>query len=292
MQPLELCVDDLGASPQRMSTILTQIEAASGIDFSGIMECELGVSGVKIHWPATLIQGGVTGRLFAKQFEVHETPHVVICADLSKSTQLPFGSPKKENIFWLADTLGNLAIQAGCIVQIIGFSGGVDFASQYAMDRRSLQIALELLKRTQAREHVDTNLMQALNYVGVQYQQKSLIIVISDFFSPLDIWKNAWMQLVHQHAVMALAVSSVSDERIPGGLAMFTGTESGAEVLAFGARKREGVVSFLAQLAREYLVDFGQFRVEDGSSAHNDALAEVLNNRQIRISAQLRRRSA
>lgn len=197
-----------------------------GLDFDDFREYQHGDEVRFIDW-------NVTARMnqpFVRKFREEREMSVVIAVDISGSAD--YGShhlSKRETAAEAAAVLGFSAIQNGDKVGLLIFANEpLLFVPPAKGTRHLLRMIREIL--TMRPENPGTSVASACDFLVRTLKRKSLVFLISDFYSdPLD---KPLGKLSHKHDTIALRVSDPLEIKLPRvGKVIMRDPETGFETL-------------------------------------------------------------
>lgn len=251
-----------------------------GLDFDDFREYQHGDEVRFIDW-------NVTARMnqpFVRKFREERELSVVIAVDVSGSAD--YGSvelSKREVAAETAAVLGFSALQNGDKVGLLIFADGpILFVPPEKGSRHLLRMIREIL--VSKPDKGGTSVAAACDFLVRTLRRKSLVFLISDFFSdPLD---RPVGKLARKHETVALRVMDPLESRLPrGGKVVMIDPETGFETLVntnnpnlrmayqkLMTRQQEGVASVF----KKHGIDFADLATQGDTMA---ALHRLLKRR-------------
>ncbi|MES3037631.1 MAG: DUF58 domain-containing protein [Bdellovibrionota bacterium] len=197
-----------------------------GMTFADFREYVPGDDVRAISWPLT----ARTGKTFIKKFEEERELTILLCVDISGSTD--FGSQKNfkgEIITYLSAVLAYAAIKNNDTVGLLLFTDRVEHYVPPRKGRNHVQRLLRDLVYFKPRGS-GTNIGEVLRYVTGILKRKASVFIFSDFMD--DDFDQAMRVLGRKHDIVAGVVTDPLETALPKmGLVEFIDPESGEQVL-------------------------------------------------------------
>ncbi len=196
-----------------------------GIEFSEIREYRLGDDIRAIDWKVT----ARFNKPFIKEFIEERDLRVYFAFDFSASGSFGNTVEKKRKAIELTATLMFSALRNNDNVGLFIFT---DFVEKYIPARKGRKHVLKLISSliTHKPKSKATNLNNSLSFISNVIKKRSILFIISDFYSedfskPLAILKN-------RHDVIAIKVQDSREFNIPDiGLIQLEDEETGEQIL-------------------------------------------------------------
>ncbi len=215
-----------------------------GIEFSEIREYQIGDDIRTIDWNVTAKMGA----LYVKQFVEERDLTVYIVFDVSASNEFGFKKEKKETAIELAASLIFAAMRNNDRVGLILFTNKVE---RFIPPRKGKRHAFKLIRELvyYQPEERGTDLGVALEYLSKIVRKRSVIFIISDFFTrdfsrPIKIMKG-------KHDIVAFNIFDIREREIPDvGYIFLEDQETGEQILV--NTSDENFRKEYSRLAKEY----------------------------------------
>jgi len=203
-----------------------------------------------------------TDRHYLKRFEEETNLRCQLLVDTSRSMDFGSGAVRKAPYArTLAATLAYFLLQQRDVVGLATFSDGLEAMLPARWRRGQWRHMLGLLDRTSTARA--TRLDRALTQIAPLWRRRSLVVIVSDFLSPVAEWDAALGRLsAAGHDVRAIQVLDPAELSLDYGKSgLWEDIESGRQLYVDPAQARS-----------RYLEKF---------SAHQEDVARVLRNRGI-----------
>lgn len=146
---------------------------------------------------------GKSDRLFVKQYEEETSLHATLCLDASGSMRYTSGTEQKfEYARKVAAALAYLMVGQSDSVGLVVFDSEVRKQIPGRSTTAHLSNLLQVLAGTEAGN--ETRLAPILHNLSAQLKRRGLIILISDFFTPIKDLSHALAHFHHKHHEMIL----------------------------------------------------------------------------------------
>lgn len=190
-----------------------------------------------------------TERFYIKEFEetTNLTCHIVLDASASMGFADEGGVSKLEYGRYLCAGLSYLMLRQRDSVSLATFSGGRH--SFVPPSARSVQLNNILLRLAETKPGGTTDLGQALSGMAERIRGRSLIVVVSDFLSPMDEIKHILRHFRYRHhEVILFQALTRSEAEFPfQAPTCFKDMETGQEVFTEPAHIREAYLRLLGE---------------------------------------------
>jgi len=199
-----------------------------GLDLADLREYQYGDDVRPIDW-------NVTARLQTPYVrEYHEDREITAWFLLDLSGSVDFGSRKVKKQSVSAEFVGVLArilTRQGNRVGALMYGSGVDTVIPARKGRRHvLQILHRMMERHEDSRNKTTDLRELLDAAAHLMRRRSLVFVVSDFFS-VPGWAELMSQLAQRHEVVAVRLHDPIEAELPDlGLLMFRDAETGEQL--------------------------------------------------------------
>lgn len=182
-----------------------------------------------------------TDRHYLKQFEDETNLRCQLLVDASRSME--FGSTPVSKAHYartLAATLAYFLLKQRDVVGLATFADSLVDVLPARWRRGQWRHLLALLERTSPAR--DTRLDRALDQVGPLWRRRSVVVIISDFLSPVAEWENALGRLVAAgHDVRAVQVLDPVEQTLDfGRSALWEDIENGRTLYVDPVQARAG----------------------------------------------------
>ena len=184
-----------------------------------------------------------TDRHYLKRFEDETNLRCELLVDASRSME--FGSTgitKAAYARTLAATLGYFLLKQRDVVGLATFADGLEDVLPARWRRGQWRRLLALLERTSpARE---TRLERALDQAAPLWRRRSIVVIVSDFLSPVAEWENALGRLAAAgHDVRAVQILDPAERTLEfGRSAIWEDIENGQRLYIEPEQARAGYV--------------------------------------------------
>ena len=221
-----------------------------GLDLADLREYQYGDDVRHIDW-------NVTARLQTPYVrEYHEDREITAWFLLDLSGSVDFGSREVKKRAVSAEfvaVLARILTRHGNRVGALMYGSGVDTVIPAGSGRRHvLQILHRMMERRENSGNQTTDLRELLDAAAHLMRRRSLVFVVSDFFSAPG-WTGLMGQLAQRHEVVAVRLHDPIEAELPDlGLLMFKDAETGEQLFvdthdhgfrsrfAAAAERREG----------------------------------------------------
>ena len=199
-----------------------------GLDLADLREYQYGDDVRHIDW-------NVTARLQTPYVrEYHEDREITAWFLLDLSGSVDFGSREVKKQAVSAEFVGVLArilTRHGNRVGALMYGSGVDTVIPAGSGRRHvLQILHRMMERRENSGDQTTDLRELLDAAAHLMRRRSLVFVVSDFFSAPG-WTGLMGQLAQRHEVVAVRLHDPIEAELPDlGLLMFRDAETGEQL--------------------------------------------------------------
>jgi uncharacterized protein (DUF58 family) len=253
-----------------------------GIDFSEIREYRAGDDVRAIDWK-------VTARFnhpFIKEFIEERNLNVYFAIDMSASGSFGSNITKKQKAIDIAASLMFAAIENNDNVGLFIFTEKIE---KYIPARKGKRHILKLLSTLISYEPVTkkTDIMNSMEAIATLLKRRSLIFVISDFYS--DDFSQPLKVMRKRHDVVALRVTDKREQELPDiGLIELEDEETGEQLLVdtsnedFRIRYKELVKEHdesLKRLFRKMKIDMVDFVTDE---PYEIVLKKFFRDRKVR----------
>lgn len=218
----------------------------SGLNFSELREYAPGDDIKHIDWRST----ARTGKTYVKSFEEERQLTVMLAVDTSLSTGAGINGSTRERALLLSSLLATLAALNNHLCGLMLFSSDVDQfikpSNKRSQGHRLLRALGESSTGTQ------TNIDQALRYFLTRVKKRSILFVLSDFFSPP--FEETLKSTSRHHDTILVAPEFSVDQIIPRrGVVDLQDPESGVRMRidASSTRSRKALEERLARRRQE-----------------------------------------
>lgn len=172
-----------------------------------------------------------TDRHYLKRFEEETNLRCQLLVDVSRSMEFGSGVVSKSNYArTLAATLGYYLLKQRDAVGLATFADGLVDVLPARWRRGQWRHLLALLERTSpARE---TRLERALEQLGPLWRRRSVVVIVSDFLSPVSEWEAALGRMaVAGHDLRAVQVLDLAEQTLNfGRTAVWEDVENGQNI--------------------------------------------------------------
>jgi len=199
-----------------------------GLDLADLREYQYGDDVRHIDW-------NVTARLQTPYVrEYHEDREITAWFLLDLSGSVDFGSREVKKQSVSAEFVGVLArilTRRGNRVGALMYGSGVDTVIPARSGRRQvLQILHRMMQRRENSGNTMTDLRELLDAAAHLMRRRSLVFVVSDFFSAPG-WTGLMGELAQRHEVVAVRLHDPIEAELPDlGLLMFKDAETGEQL--------------------------------------------------------------
>ena len=196
-----------------------------GIEFSEIRDYRPGDDIRTIDWKVTARYN----HPFVKEFIEERDLRVIFLVDFSASGSFGNNIEKKNKAIQITASLMFSALRNNDSVGLFIFTDKVE---KYIPARKGKRHILKLLKEllTFNPDGKETNLSKSLNFVGNVLKRKSLVFLISDFYS--DSFMKPLSALRHRHDIVSVRIRDKRELEIPDvGLIELEDEETGEQIL-------------------------------------------------------------
>jgi uncharacterized protein (DUF58 family) len=199
-----------------------------GLDFADLREYQYGDDVRHIDW-------NVTARLQTPYVrEYHEDREITAWFLLDLSGSVDFGSREVKKQAVSAEfvaVLARILTRHGNRVGALMYGSGVDTVIPARSGRRHvLQILHRMMERRENSRNQTTDLRELLDAAAHLMRRRSLVFVVSDFFSAPG-WTGLMGQLAQRHEVVAVRLHDPIEAELPDlGLLMFKDAETGEQL--------------------------------------------------------------
>jgi len=201
------------------------------------------------------IDWNVTARTGEPHVRVHLAERVLVTwlvLDTSASMQFGTADRRKADVAaGVAIAVGHVATRRGNRLGITTFGGPEPMLVPPRQGRVGLIGLLAALSgETDASGLGETSLGAGISRVGALAQQRSLVVVVSDFRGPLD-WRKPLLELAGRHDVVAVEVRDPSEEELPNAGDLFLVDPETGRQLRVDTRDRKLRARFAEAAAAE-----------------------------------------
>lgn len=204
-----------------------------GLEFSEVREYQEGDSFRQIDWNVSARMG----HPYIKKFEETRELNVIFLVDVSASTAIgTHGYLKSEFITELTAVLSFSALSNNDKVGLLLFSDQIE---KYSPPRKGRKSALRILRDILYHEPQSngTDLKAAIEYAYQIIPKRSIIFIISDFFS--SGYEDSMRILAGKHDVIALRILDKSEQELPdSGLLHLSDPETGKRFTIYAGNKK------------------------------------------------------
>src|SRR5712691_4869458 len=199
-----------------------------GLDLADLREYQYGDDVRHIDW-------NVTARLQTPYVrEYHEDREISAWFLLDLSGSVDFGSREVKKQSLSAEfvaVLARILTRQGNRVGALMYGSGVDTVIPARKGRRHvLQILHRMMERHEDSRNKTTDLRELLDAAAHLMRRRSLVFVVSDFFS-VPGWAGLMGQLAQRHEVVAVRLHDPIEAELPDlGLLMFKDAETGEQL--------------------------------------------------------------
>ncbi|MDZ4785376.1 MAG: DUF58 domain-containing protein [bacterium] len=232
----------------------------SGLMFSDLRQYEPGDDIKHIHWKVT----ARTGKAYVKTYEEERQLNVMLAVDISNSTN--FGSPKRksEKAFEFAALLTTLTQNTHDNIGLCLFGDRIYDFVKPSSKRTQFQRIINSLIATQNHSR-GTNLKETIIYLRENLRRKSVVFLISDFYS--SDFKEDLKLLAAKHDVIGVLLSDSLEHTLPSlGLVEFEDAESGERIVLDSGSSR----------VREKLKVLGDARAKNLRELFNESRSDLI----------------
>jgi len=253
-----------------------------GIDFSEIREYRAGDDVRAIDWKVT----ARFNRPFIKEFIEERNLHVYFAIDMSASGSFGSNITKKQKAIDIAASLMFAAMENNDNVGLFIFTEKIE---KYIPARKGKKHVLKLLSTLISYEPVTkkTDIMNSMEAIATLLKRRSLVFVVSDFYS--DDFSQPLKVMRKRHDVVALRVTDKREQELPDiGLIELEDEETGEQLLVdtsnedFRIRYKELVKEHdesLKKLFRKMKIDMVDFVTDE---PYEIALKKFFRDRKVR----------
>ncbi|HET8893793.1 MAG TPA: DUF58 domain-containing protein [Gaiellaceae bacterium] len=218
------------------------------------------------------IEWNVTARTGEPHVRVQLAERVLVTwlvLDTSPSMQFGTGERRKADVAdGVAIATGHVATRRGNRLGVVTFGDRQPVTLPPHQGRAGLIGLLAALQREPERERVGaTSLGAALGHTASIARQRGVVVIVSDFRSPLD-WRKPLLQLMSRHEVIAIEIRDPREQELPSvGELWLVDPETGRQVrvdtrdaslrerfATAAAEERTGVARVLSALGVPHLV--------------------------------------
>jgi uncharacterized protein (DUF58 family) len=164
------------------------------------------------------IDWNVTARTGETHVRVHMAERVLVTwLVLDTSVSMDFGTAdrrKADVAEGVALAIGHLATRRGNRLGVLTFGGEHSVTLPPRQGRVGLIGLLRALRAEGEAKHGTASLAEALHRTASVAQQRSLVVVVSDFRGPLT-WRKELLQLAGGHDVLAVEIRDPREEELP-----------------------------------------------------------------------------
>jgi len=228
-----------------------------------------------------------TDRLYIKQYEEETNLRCYIALDISRSmAYASAGVSKLQYGAFVAGSMAFLAQRQRDAVGLATLNGQIHTFLRHSAHPTSLKQVFHTLQTVEPQG--DTRLAGSLHDLAERISERGMVIVISDFFAPVDEVLMGFRHLRHRrHDVIAFQVLDPDELQFPFEQhTMFKGLEGHAELAADARTLRDGYLhemrSFLARLRRGCQQNDVDYALLETSQPLDVALSKYLAARQAR----------
>lgn len=245
---------DVRAKRKVLSTILegswTAMMKGRGMEFAGFRQYTYGDDASRIDWNATLRAKDV----LVREFEEYRTVNVFFLLDVSDS--MLFTSAEKLKAEFAAELLFNLASAIAEVGDSVGFALYSDriVKKQHPSIGREVvyKLGQELLNGKNYGGKSDFK--QTMNMVNSLLQQRSLIIMISDFIDLPEGWERYIQMFATRYDLIGIMVRDRHDFSFPDlGMQVIVQPPSGGESLLVDVKQYQKAFEEEAVLEEGYI---------------------------------------
>ena len=218
------------------------------------------------------IEWNVTARTGEPHVRVQLAERVLVTwlvIDASPSMQFGTGERRKADVAdGVAIATGHIATRRGNRLGVVTFGDSEPVTLPPHQGRAGLIGLLATLKREPKQERIGaTSLGDALRRTAAIARQRGVVVIVSDFRSPLD-WRKPLIQIMSRHDVVAVEVRDPREQELPDvGDLWLVDPETGRQIrvdtrdaslrdrfAAAAAEERTGVARVLSALGIPHLV--------------------------------------
>ena len=219
-----------------------------------------------------LIEWNVTARTGEPHVRVQLAERVLVTwlvLDTSPSMQFGTGERRKADVAdGVAIATGHIATRRGNRLGVVTFGDRQPVTLPPHQGRAGLIGLLAALQREPETERLgSTALGRALGHTAAVARQRGVVVIVSDFRSPLD-WRKPLLQLMSRHEVIAIEIRDPREQELPDvGEIWLVDPETGRQVrvdtrdaslrerfATAAAEERTGVARVLSALGVPHLV--------------------------------------
>ena len=223
---------DIAAKRRVLSRVLegswTALLKGRGMEFAGFRQYVYGDDASRIDWGATLRSKDV----LVREFEEYKMVNIFFLLDVSDT--MLFSSTQKLKCEYAAELVFHIAsatIEAGNSVGYVLFSDRIVAKGQLGIGRDVLyRLAQDL---SDGRNYGGVrDWKRVMNQANTMLQQRSLIILVSDFIDLPEGWDRYVKMFSFQNDLIGIMVRDVRDHALPKqGLQVAVSAPSGGETL-------------------------------------------------------------
>ena len=215
----------------------------TGLLYSDIREYQPGDDTRRIHWKAT----ARSPRVYVKSYEEDRQLRIVVAIDVSRSTgvSLSGAGSRHRRALEFAALISLLAAKSGDCLGLLLFSDHVEKYLPPKKGRGHTQRVLHDIASPRTLAPA-TNVASALDFLFERERRRSLIFLLSDFYTPP--FDDSLRKVARKHDLITVLLDDPSEALMPSvGLVQFEDAESGASRLVDSTREQSRLKSLKAE---------------------------------------------